>query len=62
MNCPACSSSSTQHTWRTDMTTLSIHDDYRCLLCEHRWQDELTYAELTEMSRDELRETRRLAK
>lgn len=61
-SCPQCASPSVQHTWKTDMATLMIVDDYRCLGCGHHWFDELSYAELHEMTRDERRETRRVHK
>lgn len=62
MTCERCGSKTSQHTWRTDMATLTVVDDYRCLDCGHAWVDEMSYAELHEMTRDEAREVRRVRK
>jgi DNA-directed RNA polymerase subunit M/transcription elongation factor TFIIS len=38
--CPKCKSSAKMmHVWRTDMSSLTIIDEYRCGACKHRWTE-----------------------
>jgi hypothetical protein len=46
-SCPQCHIGQVRHTWRTDMATLSLIDEWKCLDdgCGHHWRTTIGYGD-----------------